>query len=105
MAGQQSRESGTHRIGGGVSAPVLIHKEEPQYSAQARAANYEGKAVLYVEIGPDGIVRKVRILQGVGFGLNEKAMEAVSQWRFKPGRKSGEPVTVAATIEVNWRLL
>lgn len=105
MAGQKSGESGIHRIGGGVSAPVLIHKEEPQYSAQARAAKYEGKAVLYVEIDPDGIARNVRILQGVGFGLNEKAMEAISQWRFKPGRKSGEPVTVAATIEVNWRLL
>jgi TonB family protein len=58
-----------------------------------------------VEIGPDGGARNVRVLRGVGFGLSEKAVEAVSQWRFKPGMKYGEAVTVAATIEVNWGLL
>ncbi len=105
MAGQKTAQSGIHRIGGGVTAPALIHKEEPQYSAQARAAKYEGKAVVYAEIGPDGIARNLRILQAVGFGLNEKAMEAIGQWRFNPGTKGGEAVTVAATIEVNWRLL
>jgi hypothetical protein len=46
-----------------------------------------------------------RVLRGVGYGLDEKALEAVAQWKFRPGAKDGKPVTVAATIEVNFRLL
>lgn len=94
-----------HRVGGGVTAPVLVSKLEPEYTEEARIARYEGTAVLYAEIGLDGVPRNLRIMRGVGLGLNGKAVEAVSQWRFKPGMKDGNPVVVAATIEINWRLL
>jgi len=58
-----------------------------------------------VVIGLDGLAHDARILSGLGLGLDEQAVEAIQQWRFKPGLKDGQPVPVAATIEVNWRLL
>ena len=66
---------------------------------------YQGKVVLNVEIGPDGAPHNIRVTQGLGFGLDENAVDALSQWKFAPGTKNGVAVTVAATIEVNFRLL
>jgi TonB family protein len=90
---------------GGVTAPVLVFKKEPEYSEEARKAKYQGTVVLYVEVTPDGKAANMRVLRSLGLGLDEKAMEAVRQWKFKPGLKDGKAVTVAATIEVNFRLL
>jgi TonB family protein len=58
-----------------------------------------------VEIGQDGIARNMKVVRGLGLGLDERALQAISQWHFKPGTKDGQPVTVMATIEVNFRLL
>jgi TonB family protein len=96
---------GVFRVGGGVSAPVLVFKKEPEYSEEARKAKYQGTVVLYVEVDPSGKAVNMRVMRSLGLGLDEKAMEAVRQWKFKPGFKDGKPVTVAATIEVNFRLL
>ena len=96
---------GAVRVGGGVTAPQLMHKIEPQYTEEARAAKYQGTVVLYVEIGPDGMARNMRVIRGLGLGLDQKAIEAVSTWQFKPGARNGVPVTVQATVEVNFRLL
>jgi TonB family protein len=96
---------GAYRIGGGVSAPILLTKKEPEYSEEARKAKFQGTVVLYVEVDEKGVPINIRVQRPVGLGLDEKAMEAVKQWRFKPGLKDGRPVTVAATIEVNFRLL
>jgi len=84
---------------------VLMFKREPEYSEVARIAKYQGTVTLYVEVGPDGIAHNIRVLNGLGLGLDEKAIDAVSQWQFRPGMKDGVPVTVAASIEVNFRLL
>ena len=96
---------GVYRVGGGVSAPSLIYKKEPEYSEEARKAKYQGTVTLYVEVDPSGKAVNIRVLHSLGLGLDEKAMEAVKQWKFKPGMKDGKPVTVAASIEVNFRLL
>ena len=61
--------------------------------------------VLSVEVGPDGLAHNARVLRGLGLGLDENAIDAISQWRFRPAVKDGQPVTVPATIEVNFRLL
>ena len=87
-----------------MSAPVLIHKVEPDYTEEARKAKYQGTVLLYVEIDPNGTATNIRVQRSLGLGLDEKAVEAVKQWKFKPGQKNGQPVTVAATIEVNFRL-
>jgi protein TonB len=96
---------GVYRIGGGVSAPTLLSKVEPEYSEEARKAKYQGTVVLYVEIEPSGKAVNVRVLRSLGLGLDEKAMDAVAKWRFRPGYKDGRPVTVQAQVEVNFRLL
>lgn len=96
--------AGVYRVGGGVSAPVVISKKDPDYSEEARAAKYQGTVLLSVEIDPNGDATNIKVQRSLGLGLDEKAIEAVKQWKFKPGQKDGNPVTVAATIEVNFRL-
>lgn len=96
---------GVFRVGGGVTAPVLVYKVEPEYSEEARKAKFQGTVVLYCEVTERGICQNIKVLRALGLGLDEKAIEAVQKWRFRPGYKDGKPVTVAATIEVNFRLL
>jgi TonB family protein len=92
-------------LGAGVSPPVVILKVEPQYTEEARQAKFKGTVVLYVEVTPDGRATNIKVQRSLGMGLDEKAVEAVSQWRFRPGMKDGKPVTVGATLEVNFRPL
>jgi len=96
---------GVFRVGGGVSAPQVLVKVDPEYSEQARKAKYQGTVVLNLVVQRDGTVRDIRVLQPLGLGLDEKAIEAVKQWRFRPGLRNGQAVDVAAIIEVTFRLL
>jgi TonB family protein len=93
------------RVGGGVSAPELVFKIDPEYSEQARKAKFQGTVVLNLVVQRDGTVRDIKIIDSLGLGLDEKAIEAVKQWRFRPGLKNGQPVDVSAIIEVTFRLL
>lgn len=95
---------GVFRVGGGVSAPAVLYKVEPEYSEEARRAKYQGTVLLYVQVSPGGNAINMRVLRSLGLGLDEKALECVAKWRFKPGMKAGQPVTVEAQIEVNFRL-
>jgi len=97
--------SGALRVGGGVTAPQLQHKVEPEYSEEARKAKFQGTVVLYIEVDTSGKATNIHVLRSLGLGLDEKAMEAVKKWTFIPGKKNGVPVTVQATVEVNFRLL
>jgi len=89
----------------GVIGPVLIYKVEPEYSEEARKARQQGTVVLVVEVDTTGRPVRARVVQPLGLGLDEKALEAVSRWRFRPGRRDGQPVVVPALVEVNFRLL
>jgi len=89
----------------GVTRPVVLHKFEPAYSDEARNAMYQGTALLLVELDTKGRVGSVKVLNRLGLGLDEKAIEAVKQWRFKPAFRNGQPVTMDAEIEVHFRLL
>ena len=86
-------------------APVLLRKVEPDYSEEARKVKFQGSVMLTIEIDEQGRVRAVRVTRPVGLGLDEKAIEAVKQWRFKPALRHGQPVATPAAIEVNFRLL
>lgn len=96
---------GVFSVGGGVSAPVVLSKVDPEYSEEARKAKYSGTVALLVVVDKDGRARDIRVSRSLGLGLDEKAIEAVQKWRFRPGMKNGVAVDVRALIEVNFRLL
>lgn len=89
------------------TGPVLIYKTEPQYTEEARAARLQGTVTLKVVIDSVGhLTDDVTVLQGLGLGLDQKAVEAVKKWRWRPAyNKSGQPVATFATVMVNFRLL
>jgi periplasmic protein TonB len=95
---------GVFRVGGGVSAPVVIYKPDPEYSEEARKTKHQGAVVLAVVVGPDGRTRDLRVLRPLGMGLDEKALEAVKAWRFEPAKKDGVPVAVLVQVEVTFTL-
>ena len=100
-----AQTSDIYRIGGQVSAPVVLKQQQPEYSAAARALGVEGTALLRVVIDANGRVSEAKILRPAGFGLDDEASKAVSQWEFKPARKDDQPVRVQAQVEINFRLL
>ncbi|MGC4054994.1 MAG: energy transducer TonB [Paludibaculum sp.] len=98
--------SGVARVGvGGVSAPVPIFRVEPEYSEEARKAKYQGAVRLSIIVDEVGRTVDVKVIRQLGMGLDEKAMEAVRKWRFKPGMKNGRAIPVEAQIIVNFQLL
>jgi TonB family protein len=101
--------AGFYPIAGGDLArtqPALIRQVQPEYTDEARAARVQGTVVLRLEIDPAGKVEHagIRVVRSLGLGLDEKAIEAVRQWTFKPATKDGVPISAPATIEVNFRL-
>jgi periplasmic protein TonB len=91
---------------GGVGYPSCLYCPEPQYSEDARKAKYQGTVVLQVVITPDGRATNIEILKTPGLGLDQKAIEAVRTWRFKPALgPNGKPVATITPIEVTFRLL
>ena len=96
---------GAYHIGGGVSQPLIITKVEPEYSEEARKAKWQGNVQLQIIVDEHGMPKELKVTRSLGMGLDQKAMEAVAKWRFKPALKDGKPVPVYATVEVNFRLL
>ena len=96
---------GAFRVGGGVSQPAVVYKVDPEYSEEARKAKYSGTVLLQLVVGIDGKANSIKVVKGVGLGLDEKAIETVQKWKFTPGKKNVQPVPVYATVEVNFRLL
>jgi periplasmic protein TonB len=95
---------GVFRVGGGVSAPRPVFTPDPEYSEEARKAKYQGTCVLWLIVGPDGKPRDIKVSRTLGLGLDEKAIEAVKQWKFEPAMKDGKPVAVQINVEVSFRL-
>jgi len=95
----------TGRPGHPVTQALLIYKVEPEFSEPARKAKYQGVVVLTIEVDTNGRERGIRVVQSPGLGLDEKAVEAVGKWRFKPGTQDGKPVVTTATVEVSFHLL
>lgn len=89
---------------GGATRPVAIYQPQPEYSEEARKARFQGLVMLMVTVGEDGLPRDIRVTRSLGLGLDEKAIEAVSRWRFRPAMKNGRPVATWANIEVGFRL-
>jgi TonB family protein len=95
---------GVYRVGGGVSAPSLILKINPEFTEEARAAKLNGSVLLSIVVDTDGGATNIHVLKGLGMGLDEKAVEAVAKWKFRPGMKGGVPVNVYAQVQVNFQI-
>ena len=95
---------GVFRVGGGVSAPSIVYRVEPTYSEEARKAKYQGVVVLSAIVRKDGTIEILKVVRGLGLGLDENAIQALKQWKFRPGMKNGVAVDVALNIEVNFSL-
>lgn len=95
---------GVEHIGGGVKAPVAVYTIDPEFSEEARRAKYQGEVMLQIIVDAQGNVQSPRVVRPLGMGLDEKAMEAVMKYKFKPGTKDGKPVPVYMTIAINFRL-
>jgi TonB family protein len=88
-----------------MTPPRLLYRVEPEFSEEARKAKYQGVVVLYIDIDTKGRARNIRVARQLGLGLDEKAVEAVSEWRFRPAYLDGKPVVASAVVEVNFHLL
>ena len=96
---------GVYQLGDiGVTPPKAKYTPEPDFSEEARKAKYQGTVTLSAIIGPDGRPRNLRVVRSLGMGLDEKALEKVRTWLFEPGKRNGQPVSVAMTLEVDFRL-
>lgn len=84
--------------------PTALYVPPAQYSEQARKAKLNGTVVVSVLVTEDGLPADIKLLKSLGMGLDEKAIESVSQYRFKPAMKDGEPIATRITVEVNFRL-
>jgi TonB family protein len=98
-------EDAAVRVGNGVSAPLILERQEPSYTEEARAAKIQGTVLLRLVVRADGTTGQIRVLRSLDVGLDQRAVEAVSRWRFKPGMKDGKPVAVETTLEVSFHLL
>ncbi|MGH9534385.1 MAG: energy transducer TonB [Terriglobales bacterium] len=96
---------GEASFGANISQPVLIYSPEPQFTDAARKAKYQGTVVLSADIGVDGRAHHIQVLQPLGLGLDQKAIDAVRLWRFIPAkRRNGQAIEVLADIQVNFHL-
>jgi TonB family protein len=95
---------GVKSIGGDVSAPMVLYQVDPEFSEEARAAKMMGTVTVGLIVDEDGRPEDVHVVRGVGYGLDQKAVEAVSQYKFKPAMENGQPVMVGLNIEVNFQI-
>jgi TonB family protein len=90
--------------GGGVSAPQVIYSVEPEFSDEARRAKYQGVCILSLIVDAQGNPQNIQLARALGMGLDEKAIEAAKQYKFKPAYYKGHPVPVLINLEVNFRI-
>ena len=93
-----------YKIGGDVTAPIALFTPEPEFTEQARKAKVSGNVLIGLRIEADGRTSSLRVIRGMGYGLDEKALEAVSKYKFRPAMRAGVPVAVEINIEVNFKI-
>jgi TonB family protein len=95
---------GVYKVGAGISAPEGINTPDPSYTEEARRAKTQGTCVLWLIVDSTGHPRDARVVRGLGYGLDGKALDAVRQWTFQPALKDGKPVDVQISVEVVFHL-
>ena len=82
----------------------MLREVKASYSEEARRANIQGDVLMEVVVRADGTVGSARVTRGLGYGLDERAVAAVRQWRFAPARRLGVPVDVAVEVAMEFNL-
>jgi protein TonB len=97
---------GVYRPGNGVELPRVIQEVRPQYTADAMRAKVQGTVWVECVVMPDGTVGEATVTKSLDsvFGLDQEALKAAKRWRFIPGRRLGQPVSVLVTIELTFTL-
>lgn len=95
---------GPYRPGAGITAPAITREVKPDYTEEGRRRHVEGDVVLEIVVKSDGGVGSVKLLQGLGSGLDQKAIDAVRQWRFSPATRYGVPVDVIVEVAMEFKL-
>ena len=95
---------GPYRPGAGITPPSIIREVRPDYTEEARRRGLAGDVELEIVVRADGTVSNVRLLRGLGGGLDQRAIEAVKQWRFSPAKRFGTPVDVMVEVAVEFKL-
>jgi periplasmic protein TonB len=104
LYGQPPEDEKPYKVGGSVSRPRIISTVAPEYTKEALDGRIEGSVLLQIVVTLDGVASDIQVVKKLPLGLDEKAIQAVQQWRFKPGEKSGKPVPVMVMVEVTFRL-
>jgi TonB family protein len=99
-------QSVVHKPGNGVTLPEVVKEVKPQYTARAMQEKIQGSVWLLCVVGPTGDITDVKVSRSLDaeFGLDQAAIDAARQWKFKPGRKDGKAVAVQITIELTFTL-
>ena len=95
---------GPYRPGSGISPPSLLREVKPDYTDDGRRRGIEGDVELEIVVRSDGSVGDVTLGRGLGAGLDQRAVDAVRQWRFSPATRHGVPVDVIVQVSVEFRL-
>ena len=95
---------GIRSVGGSVRPPTVIYQVDPEFSEEARKAKFSGNVQVALVVDERGLPSHVHVERGVGMGLDEKAVEAVRQYKFKPAMENGKPVPVEIYVEVNFQI-
>jgi TonB family protein len=98
------RDGPVYRVGNGVTAPQPTKHVNPRYTGAARQAGLQGRVELTGIVETDGPIRSIRVTTGLDPELDQQAIEALSQWTFKPGQKDGADVRVRVDIEMTFTL-
>ena len=95
---------GVMSVGGGVSAPQLVHSVHPEFTDEARQANYQGVVSIQLIVDANGNPENIQVIRHLGMGLDQKAIEAVHQYKFRPAMYQGHPVPVRLVVDVDFHL-
>jgi TonB family protein len=101
-----AQDDRVYKVGGDITMPEMLRQTTSSYTEEARKAGVQGIVILLAVIRKDGRVDRLKVVRGLGYGLDEQATQEIEKnWRFRPGTLDGNPVDVPATIEVQFNLL
>jgi len=96
-------DEGTQRVGGDVKAPTVLSRVDPIYTDAAKQERIAGIVILETLIDHTGVVRKIRVLKKLPYGLADSAVDALRQWKFAPGTREGQPVDVVFNMTIQFK--